>query len=439
MIAQQRPHGMTNVRNRLEDILQRLKARASEERVYLTLYPESARAAADAADARRRCGISLGPLDGLIVSIKDLFDVAGETTTAGSIALRDHPPAQKDAMAVQRLRQAGAVILGKTNMVEFAFSGIGLNPHFGTPGNAIDSERIPGGSSSGAGVAVAEGTSDISIGSDTGGSVRIPAAFNGVVGFKPTARRIPLQGAFPLSYSLDSVGPLGRNVTDCAWADSVMAGEPIAPLSPIPLDALRIGVPRGRLFAQTEALVSDAFEESLQRLSRLGARIIDCDLEDLLEQMAEATATASIASVEASEIHADWIETRAEMIDPRVQKWIALRRNVPAHAYIRMMRKRTQLIAQMDKQLSAFDILALPTTAIPAPLTAPLVADEKLYNKTDTLILRNTTPVNQFDLTAISLPLPEVTRPVGLMLVARHGDDRRLLSIAKSVESALSS
>ncbi|MDQ4061078.1 MAG: amidase family protein, partial [Pseudomonadota bacterium] len=174
---------MTAVRDKLETILARLAAREADERVFLRLYPDAARAAADAADGRRRAGVSLGPLDGAIVSIKDLFDVAGETTTAGSLVLRDAPPAGKDAAVVQRLRQAGAVILGKTNMVEFAYSGLGLNPHYGTPGNAADPLRVPGGSSSGAGVAVAEGTSDISIGSDTGGSVRIPAALNGVVGF----------------------------------------------------------------------------------------------------------------------------------------------------------------------------------------------------------------------------------------------------------------
>lgn len=426
-----------SVRDRLEAILERLNRRADDERVYLKIYGDAARSAADAADDRRRSGLTLGPLDGAIVSIKDLLDVAGEVTTAGSIIFRDHAPAERDAVVVRRLRQAGAVILGKTNMVEFAFSGIGLNPHFGTPGNATDPDRIPGGSSSGAGVAVAEETSDISIGSDTGGSVRIPAAFNGVVGFKPTARRVPLGGAFPLSYSLDSIGPLARTVSDCAAADAIMAGEEMLPLVPFPIQALRVGVPRGRLFAQIETLVGGAFEESLYKLSAAGAHIVECDLEDLLEQMAEATTGASIASVEAAAVHADWIETRGDKIDPRVQKWIALRRVVSAPSYIRMMRKRNELAAAMDKRLSPLDALALPTTAITAPLMAPLVADEKLYNKTDTLILRNTTPGNQFDLTAISLPIPNTPRPVGLMLMARHGHDRRLLEIAASVEGTL--
>ena len=209
---------MTSTRDRLEEILARLAAGAGE-RVFLKLYAEAARAAADAADVRRKTGSPLGPLDGAIVSIKDLFDVAGEATTAGSAILRDAAPAAVDAVIVRRLRQAGAVIIGKTNMTEFAFTAIGANPHYGMPGNAADASRIPGGSSSGAGVSAAEGSSDIAIGSDTGGSVRIPASLNGVVGFKPTASRVPLDGAYPLSHTLDLIGPLARTVAQCAAAE----------------------------------------------------------------------------------------------------------------------------------------------------------------------------------------------------------------------------
>nr|QNH86248.1 amidase [Microvirga flocculans] len=428
---------MTTTRDKLETILARLAGRAADERVFLRVYEDAARIAADAADARRRGGLSLGPLDGAIVSIKDLFDVAGETTLAGSIALRDAPPADRDAAIVRRLRQAGAVIIGRTNMVEFAFSGLGLNPHYGTPGNAADPLRIPGGSSSGAGVSVAEGTSEISIGSDTGGSVRIPAALNGVVGFKPTAHRVPLDGTFPLAPSLDSIGPLARNVQDCAFTDAVMAGEDPRVLKPQPLAGLRIGVPRGRLFTQTEPMVEQAFEDSLTRLSEAGARIADHGIEDLLEAMAQITETASIASIEASEVHADWLNAKAAEIDPRVRWWIARSSTVPAPTYIRMLRRRRVLAAAMDERLSPIDVLALPATAIPAPLIAPFEGDDKLYNKMDGLILRNTMFGNQFDLTAISLPVPGTALPVGLMLVARHGHDRRLLEIAAGVETLL--
>ncbi|UVF19965.1 amidase [Microvirga terrae] len=430
---------MTSIRDKLETILTRLAGRAADERVFLRVYEDAARVAADAADARRRAGLSLGPLDGTIVSIKDLFDVAGETTLAGSIALRDAPPAARDAVVVRRIRQAGAVIVGRTNMVEFAFSGLGLNPHYGTPGNAADPSRIPGGSSSGAGVSVAEGTSEIAIGTDTGGSVRIPAALNGVVGFKPTAHRVPLDGTLPLSPSLDSIGPLARTVQDCAFADAVMAGEEPRVLAPHPLAGLRIGVPRGRLFAQSEPMVDRAFEASLAVLSRAGARVADHAIEDLLDAMADTTVAASIASIEASEVHADWLDAKAAEMDPRVRWWIARSGTVPAPIYIRMLRRRRALAAAMDARLSSIDVLALPATAIAAPLTAPLEADDKLYNRTDALILRNTMFGNQFDLTAISLPLPRTERPVGLMLVARHGQDQRLLDIAASVEAVLAS
>jgi aspartyl-tRNA(Asn)/glutamyl-tRNA(Gln) amidotransferase subunit A len=428
---------MTKVRDQLEAILARLDARRGDERVFNRVYAEAARAAAEAADARREAGLSLGPLDGAIVSIKDLFDVAGETTTAGSVVLREAPPARKDATVVQRLRQAGAVIIGKTNMVEFAFSGLGLNPHYGTPGNATDPERIPGGSSSGAGVSVAEGTSAISIGSDTGGSVRIPAALNGIVGFKPTAKRVPLEGAFPLSYSLDSIGPLAQTVQDCAFADAVMAGEETLQLTPRPLAGLRIGIPQGRLFTELEPMVAEAFSAGLRCLERAGARIADHDIEDLLGAMAEATAPASIASIEAAAVHADWLETRAAEFDPRVHRRIAISGQVTAPVYIRMMRRRAELVAAMDQRLQPVDVLALPTTAITALPIDALIADDDLYARGNLLVLRNPMIANQFDLTGISLPIRGYERPVGLMLLARHGHDRQLLDIAASIEHEL--
>src|SRR3989440_498822 len=208
---------------------------------------ETARAAADAADARAKSGISLGALDGAIVTIKDLFDVAGEPTRAGSRILADAPPAKADAPIVRRLRAAGAVIVAKTNMTEFAFPGVGMNPHYGTRGNPADRARVPGGSSSGAAVAAADHMCDVAIGTDTGGSTRIPAALCGIVGFKPSQWRVPTEGAFPLSYMLDSVGPIARTVADCARGDAVLAGEDFAPLQPPPAAGLRLGVPRGLL------------------------------------------------------------------------------------------------------------------------------------------------------------------------------------------------
>src|SRR6185436_11369305 len=210
------------------------------------LYKESAIAAADAADKRARDGISLGPLDGKIITIKDLFDVAGEVTRAGSKILADEgKPAIADAPVIARLRRAGAVIAAKTNMVEFAFSAIGTNPHYGTPGNPADRARVPGGSTSGGAVAVADGMCEIAIGTDTGGSCRAPAAFCGTVGFKPTKARVPTDGAFPLSYTLDSIGSFAMSVARCAAADAVMAGESPWRLEPASLNGLKLGILQG--------------------------------------------------------------------------------------------------------------------------------------------------------------------------------------------------
>lgn len=431
---------MQSARDYLETILARLAARAGEEHVFTKLYAEAARAAADASDARKRTGVTLGPLDGTIVSIKDLFDVAGEPTTAGSLMLRTAAPALRDAAIVGRLRQAGAVIVGKTNMTEFAFTAIGDNQHYGTPGNATDPSLIPGGSSSGAGVSVGEGTSEISIGSDTGGSIRIPASLNGVVGFKPTARRVPLTGAFPLSGTLDSIGPLARTVAQCAVADAVMAGEEAAALTSISLVGLRIGIPRGVLFEETQGEVATAFDRCLRKVELAGAGVADLSIDDLLGEMRAATKRGSIAAMEGAEIHADWLATGASVpVDPHVSGPLSRAAVLPTPVYIRTMRRRAALAAAMDERLASVDMLALPTTPVTAPTIVSMVDDAELRDRTEGLLLRNTQVANQFDLCAISLPMPGMVRPAGLMLVARNGQDRRLLRIAAEIESLLGS
>lgn len=429
---------MQSVRDRLEVVLSHLAVRADNESVFVKLYPEAARAAADAADGRRRAGVTLGPLDGTILSIKDLVDVAGEPTTAGSLLLSTAAPAMRDAVIVQRLRQAGAVIFGKTNMTEFAFTAIGVNPHYGTPGNATDASRIAGGSSSGAGVSVAEGTSEISIGSDTGGSVRIPASLNGVVGFKPTARRVPRDGVLPLSATLDSIGPLARTVAECAAADAVMAGEETVALVPLPFAGLRIGIPRGALFEDTEKEVSAAFERCVRKVELAGAYLADLSIDDLLADLRGVTKRASIAAMEGAAVHADWLATGATApVDPRVGEPLSRAAAVPATAYIRVIHRRTALVAAMDERLASVDVLALPTTPVTAPTIVSMTSDEALCERTEGLLLRNTQVANQFDLCAISLPMPGMARPAGLMLVARHGHDHRLLRIAAEVEALL--
>ncbi|WP_214473634.1 amidase [Mesorhizobium sp. dw_380] len=429
---------MQSVRDHLEIILARLAARAGDERVFTKIYAEPARAAADAGDARKRAGVTLGPLDGTVVSIKDLFDVAGEATTAGSLMLKTAAPAMRDAAIVSRLRQAGAVIIGKTNMTEFAFTAIGDNMHYGTPGNAADASRIPGGSSSGAGVSVGEGTSEISIGSDTGGSIRIPASLNGVVGFKPTARRVPLTGAFPLSGTLDSIGPLARTVAQCAAADAVMAGEVPTELAAIPLAGLRIGIPRGVLFGEMEGGVAAGFEHCLGRIEQAGALMADLSIDDMIADLRAATKRGSIAAMEGAEVHADWLATGASApVDPHVSEPLSRAAMLPAPVYIRALRRRTALAAAMDERLTSVDVLALPTTPVTAPTIASLAEDAELRDRIEGLLLRNTQVANQFDLCAISLPMPGMALPAGLMLVARHGHDQHLLRIAAEVERLL--
>ncbi|MET2830193.1 amidase [Mesorhizobium shangrilense] len=429
---------MQSIRDRLEIILSRLANRVADEKVYTKLYAEAARAAADASDARNRAGVTLGPLDGTIVSIKDLFDVAGEATTAGSLMLRTAAPAQCDAAIVSRLRQAGAVIIGKTNMTEFAFTAIGDNQHCGTPGNAADASRIPGGSSSGAGVSVGEGTSEISIGSDTGGSIRIPASLNGVVGFKPTARRVPLIGAFPLSGTLDSIGPLARTVAQCAAADAVMAGEMPAALASIALSGLRIGIPRGVLFENTESEVAAAFAHCLGKIEQAGAGVSDLSIDDLIADLRAVTKRGSIAAMEGAEVHADWLAAGASVpVDPHVSGPLSRAAMLPAPVYIRALRRRTTLAAAMDERLSSIDVLALPTTPVTAPTIVSMAEDVELRDHIEGLLLRNTQVANQFDLCAISLPMPGTALPAGLMLVARNGGDHKLLRIAAEVEALL--
>lgn len=428
----------SKVRDRLETILTRLEARRDHERVFSKVYAERARAEADAADARLGAGQALGPLDGRIVSIKDLFDVAGEPTLAGSVVRRTAAPAVKDATIVQRLREAGAVIVGKTHMTEFAFTPVGLNPHYGEPGNAVDPTRIPGGSSSGAAVSAAEGTSEIAIGSDTGGSVRIPAALNGIVGFKPTARRIPLDGAFPLAPSLDSIGPLTSTVADAILTDAVMAGEtPILP-DAVPLSSLRIAVPRGYLLDAMEPDVAAHFEASLAVLEKAGVTLVDIMLDDLIQRWREASSSGSIVGIEASRIHAyTWLRDPDANVDLRVKRPLSVRLHVPDETYQAMVATRNQLIREMDERLNGFDAFATPATPIVAPTIASVSHDEDEYDRVEGLTLRDTQVGNQFDLCSITLPMPGMKLPTGLMLTARGGTDKNLLAAALSVEKVL--
>ena len=427
-----------SARERLEAALARIADASGEgARACLTVYREQAATAAEAADARARSGITLGPLDGAIVSIKDLFDVAGEVTRAGSKLLAaEGKPAAADAPIVRRLRAAGAVIVAKTNMTEFAFSGIGANPHFGTPGNPADRARVPGGSTSGGAVAAADGMCEIAIGSDTGGSTRIPAALCGIVGFKPSRQRVPTDGAFPLSTTLDSIGPMARTVADCFHADAAMAGDEPQPLEPAPLAGLRIGIAQGPPLEQLDATVAKRFPEALDRLEKAGARL-SAEKLPLLDQMDAVNAKGGIAPVEAYAVHRERLTRRGDAVDPNVRVRIERAAKISAADYIDMLRERAVLVRAMDARLTDLDVLAMPTTPVVAPLQAE-VANQDDFFRHNARVLRNTAMWNFFDCCAISLPLPrQGGLPTGLMLVARNGHDRRLMRIAAAVERLL--
>lgn len=423
---------------RLETALAAITAAGDEGRhIFTRVYTDSARTAAHAADRRAGVGKPVGPLDGRIVSIKDLFDVAGEPTTAGSKLLRDAAPAAHDALVVSRLRAAGAVIIGKTNMTEFAFSGVGINPHYGTPGNALDSTRIPGGSSSGAGVSVARGMCEIAIGSDTGGSVRIPSALNGLVGFKPTQARVPRDGAFPLSYTLDTLGPLCRSVAEAAAADSVLAGIGDEPLPKRHLSGLRLGVPRGLLFSQADDEVLAAVEQALGQLAGAGARLSDESLDDLLGQPFRLQERGTLVAAEAAWIHRQWVDSQPAAYDPIVLGRIRRGQTLDAATYVGIQQARAALLPALDERMTGLDVLLLPTLPLLAPRTAD-VQNEEAFLRTNALLLRNPSVFNFFDLPALSLPLPrQGGLAVGLMLVGKRGGDRELLALGAAIEGLL--
>lgn len=403
--------------------------------VFTRLYPEAARAAATHADAMRAAGIETPPLAGLPVSVKDLFDIAGETTLAGSIVLKDVAPATSDAPAIKRLRMAGAAIVGKTNMTEFAFSGVGINPHYGTPANSSDKSiaRIPGGSSSGAAVSVAAGLCVAGLGSDTGGSIRIPAALCGLVGFKPTARRVPTAGALPLSTTLDTVCAMTRSVDDCILIDGIIADQPLS-IPRLPLDGLRLAVPGTVMLDALDAHVAASFAATLSQLSAAGAEIIDMPLGLL----AEAADINKFSGAESFAWHRELLAERASDYDFRVAKRIRTGATMLAADYIDLHRKRRGWITRMEEALAPFDAMIAPTVPIVAPPIADLEASEEIFFKFNALLLRNPSTVNLLDGCAISLPChAEGTLPVGLMIAGPAMADSKVLGVARAVESAL--
>ena len=416
-----------------EQALARIEDAGGEgKRVFIKVYKAQALAAAQASDALRKAGLVPSPLAGIPVSIKNLCDVAGETTLAGSIALDDAPPARQDAPVVARLRAAGAVIVGSTNMSEFAFSGVGFNPHYGTPGNPADRARVPGGSSSGAAVSVADGTAVVALGTDTGGSVRIPAAVCGLVGFKPTARRVPIDGVVPLSTSLDSIGPLANSVECCAIVDAVFAGEPIAVPDAAPLAGLRLGVPRQFVMEELDATVGGAFERACKALAARGVKIEQIDLPQL-DELPTINAKGGFAAAEAYAWHQKLIARRGKDYDQIIHPRIMRGKEMSAAAYIDLLGARADLQKRIAAVTSNYDAVAMPTCAIVAPTLAEVSTPEGFARK-NMLLLRNTSVGNFLDRCAITLPCHAPGElPVGFMLMGETLADARLLAIARAV------
>ncbi len=410
-------------------------------RAFLATSFEAARGAAAAADRAVVQGRDPGRLAGLAVSIKDLFDVAGEPTRAGSILLASAPAATADAPAVARLRRAGAAFVSRTNMSEFAFSGVGINPHHGTPANAgtlaLDpTPRVPGGSTSGGATSVAAGAAWAALGSDTGGSIRIPAALQGVVGFKGTARLVPTEGALPLSTTLDTVSAMTRSVRDAVLLHEVLADRRVA-LAGKPISALAFAVPRTLMLDDLDATVARAFDRALGALSAAGARIETIDLP-LLGEVAALNATGGFAAAESWAWHRHLLAEHEAEYDPRVAFRIRRGASMSAADYVDLTWGRRAWIARMEAAIAPWDALLSPTVPMVAPPLAPLVADAAAFFATNGLLLRNPALVNFLDGCALSLPChARGELPAGLMIWAAALRDNVVLEASLAVESTL--
>ena len=408
-------------------------------RTFTRIDADSALDAADTMDKGRRAGAPAGLLLGLPISVKDLFDVADEPTSAGSIVLADAPPAAKDAVVIARLRDAGAVLVGRTNMTEFAYSGLGINPHYGTPRNPYDriNGRIPGGSSSGAAISVADNMASAAIGTDTGGSLRIPAALCGLTAFKPTASRVPQEGVLPLSRSLDSVGAIAPTVACCARIDAVLAGDPYTPVLPSDVMQLRLGILQGYVFDGLDDDVARRFEAAVSILSEAGANLNDVHFSSL-QEIPGCYTNGGIQAFETYEWHRQLIATHGELYDPRVLVRILRGKEISQEQYAELINARRRIISESERAFEDIDAWLLPTVPQIAPLISDLVSDDAAYFQANATMLRNTSIFNFLDGCALSIPchLPGEA-PVGLMVAAPNGQDHKLLRIGVAVEAAL--
>ena len=425
--------GASDARTEMEHSIAAASSLACEHAFIRPMFEEARQAAVLAQPAQR--------LAGLAFSAKDLFDLAGQPTSAGSVVLAHAPSARADAPAVARLRAAGGSLLGRTNMTEFAFSGVGVNPHHGTPVNLCDTgtPRIPGGSSSGAAISVASGAAFVGLGSDTGGSIRIPAALNGLVGFKNTARLVPTEGALPLSTTLDTVCAMTRSVRDAITAHEILAARRVT-AGIAPLSAYRLAVVKDLFFDEIEPAVARAFERTMRVLRAAGVRIDEIALPELAD-LRSINATGGFSAAEAYAWHRLLLERSGAGYDPRVAQRILKGATMKAHEYIDLVHARRDWIGRMERAIAPFDALLSPTVPMVAPAlaeVAPGAERDEAFFRINALLLRNPSVVNMLDGCAISLPChAEGELPVGLMLWHAALHDDAVLAIALQVERAL--
>lgn len=420
-----------------EHFLARIAELDADHAVFITPTPERARAEAMAARKRGREGRRLGPLDGVPVAWKDLFDSAGTATTAGSPIFRDRVPT-RDAAALARATRAGLVCLGKTNMTEFAFSGLGINPVYGTPANPADpgTPRVPGGSSSGSGVAVARGLAPIAVGSDTGGSIRIPSAWNGLVGLKPGWGQVPSAGALPLAPSIDTFGPLAKTAGDANLLHAVLTNVKPADLGGVRLSGLRLAVADSVVWEEADDAVVAATEAAIERLAKAGARVERVAVPEFSDLVALQARLGGLGPVEA---YATWqriVDEQGERIYHNVRSRFLQGREMSGAATVQMYAGIAALKARLHARLSGMDALLAPTVAIAPPPIAELTADDEAYGRANRLALRNTSFANTLDCAAITVPCPDAAPlPSGLMLMQVSGREGQLLRLAHAIEA----
>ena len=435
-LADQLERGAVSSRGLVEQFLDRLTSNISQaEKCFVLIDRAGARAAADQQDALRKAGRHAGRFAGIPVSVKDLFDVEGQVTLAGSKVLQHAAPAVQDAACIANLKRAGLVVVARTNMTEFAYSGLGLNPHYGTPLCAYDQQtgRAPGGSSAGAGVSVAEGFNVLSIGTDTGGSCRIPAAYNGIVGFKPSANRVNTKGAYPLSGSFDSIGPLARTVECCAIADSILANDGETGLVKSPNRPPKIGIlVNPYVMAGLQSEVAEDFARAISKIKSGGAEIENVFL-DGLDDLSANLKRGGIVGFEAFQHHQQMLDASSQLYDPRVASRIQSAGQTTFEEYQQILANRRALIMKFESLMDGFDALVCPTVANVAPALSELNSDEN-YTRLNGIALRNTYVANFLDGCSISLPMHRSGQaPTGLMLIGKNGQDKNLLALGAYV------